>query len=70
VWTGQQRKSSMGLQQQLDAFKAEFVRTAPVGRPALYDAKLEELRARFAPKSAIGRGDQSSPATAVSRSPP
>jgi peroxiredoxin len=58
VDTGQQRKSSMGLQQQLDAFKAEFVRTAPVGRPALYDAKLEELRASFALESAIGRGDQ------------
>jgi peroxiredoxin len=48
----------MGLQQQLDAFKAEFARTAPPGRPALYEAKIEELRASFALESAIGLGDQ------------
>src|ERR1700730_13916515 len=56
--SGQHGKSLMGLQQQLDAFKAEFVRTAPAGRPALYDAKVEELRASFALESAIGLGDQ------------
>jgi len=48
----------MGLQQQLDAFKAEFARTAPVGRPALYEAKIEELRASFALEHATRTGDQ------------
>jgi peroxiredoxin len=48
----------MGLEQQLTAFKAEFARTAPVGRPALYEAKIEELRARFVLKAAVGAGDQ------------
>lgn len=38
----------MGLQQQLDAFNAEFAHTAPVSRPALYEAKIKELRASFA----------------------
>ena len=38
----------MGLDQQLADFKAEFLRTAPTGRPALYEAKIEELRAGFA----------------------
>jgi thiol-disulfide isomerase/thioredoxin len=50
--------SQMGLQQQLDAFKAEFARTAPVGRPALYEAKIEQLRASFAQERAIRTGDQ------------
>ena len=48
----------MGLQQQLDAFKAEFARTAPAGRPALYEAKIEELRASFALERAIRTGDR------------
>jgi len=48
----------MGLQQQLDAFKAEFARTAPVGRPALYEAKIEELRTSFVLERAIQTGDQ------------
>jgi peroxiredoxin len=52
------RISQMGLQQQLDVFKAEFARTAPVGRPALYEAKIEELRASFAQERAIRTGDQ------------
>jgi peroxiredoxin len=47
----------MGLQQQLDAFKAEFARTAPVGRPALYEAKIEALRASFARERAVRTGD-------------
>src|ERR1700756_3323602 len=47
----------MGLQQQLDAFKAEFARTAPAGRPALYEAKIEESRANFALEHAIRIGD-------------
>jgi peroxiredoxin len=46
----------MGLDQQLAAFKAEFARTAPAGRPALYEAKIEELRASFALEKAIGVG--------------
>ena len=48
----------MGLEQQLTAFKAEFARTAPVGRPALYEAKIEELPARFVFETAVGAGDQ------------
>ncbi len=48
----------MGLEQQLAVFKAEFARTAPAGRPALYEAKIEELRASFAMGAAIGIGDQ------------
>jgi peroxiredoxin len=48
----------MGLQQELDACKAEFARTAPAGRPALYDAKIEELRASFALDRAMGLDDQ------------
>lgn len=44
----------MGLEQQLAEFRAEFVRTAPAGRPALYEAKIEELRASFAFGSALG----------------
>jgi peroxiredoxin len=55
--SGLERISEMGLQQQLDAFKAEFARTAPVGRPALYEAKIEELRASFALERAIRTGD-------------
>jgi peroxiredoxin len=47
----------MGLQQQLDAFRAEFARTAPAGRPALYEAKIEALRASFALERAIRTGD-------------
>jgi peroxiredoxin len=38
---------AMGLEQELVAFKAEFERTAPAGRAALYDRKVEELRERF-----------------------
>ena len=48
----------MGLEQQLDAFKTEFARTAPAGRAALYTAKIEELRAGFVLEQAVGRGDQ------------
>ena len=48
----------MGLEQQLAAFKAEFARTGPAGRRALYEAKIEELRASFAMKEAIGIDDQ------------
>lgn len=44
----------MSLEQELAAFKAEFSRTAPAGRAALYEAKIEELRADFALESAVG----------------
>jgi hypothetical protein len=48
----------MRLEQQLAAFKTEFARTAPAGRPALYEAKIDELRASFVMEAAIGVGDQ------------
>lgn len=48
----------MGLEHQLATFKAEFARTAPAGRPALYEAKIAELRASFAMEAAIGVDDQ------------
>lgn len=48
----------MGLDAELAAFKAEFERTAPTGRPALYDAKIEELRASFARDKALRVGDK------------
>jgi hypothetical protein len=35
----------MWLDQQFADIKAEFPRTAPAGRGALYEAKIEELRA-------------------------
>lgn len=37
----------MTLTEELAAYRADFTRTAPAGRPALYTAKIEELRARF-----------------------
>ncbi|MBN8900432.1 MAG: AhpC/TSA family protein [Rhodospirillales bacterium] len=46
----------MGLEQQLAEFKATFTRTAPPERVALYEAKVEELRASFAMESAAGVG--------------
>jgi hypothetical protein len=46
----------MGLDQQLADFKAGFARTAPAGRAALYEAKIEELRASFALEAAAGVG--------------
>jgi peroxiredoxin len=49
---------TMALEQELAAFKDEFTRTAPEGRVALYEAKIEELRAAFAQKKAIGIGDK------------
>jgi len=48
----------MGLQEQLDNFRAEFARTAPPGRVVLYEARIEELRAGFALESALGTGDE------------
>jgi peroxiredoxin len=48
----------MGLEQQLAAFRAELARTAPAGRPALYEAKIEELRASFAMEQALAVGGE------------
>jgi peroxiredoxin len=55
--TPDRMKLIMKLDQQLAAYKAEFTRTAPAGRPALYDAKVAELRASFAVENAIGVDD-------------
>lgn len=46
----------MGLEQQLEEFKEQFLRTAPAGRPALYEAKIEELRTSFAFEATAGVG--------------
>ncbi len=46
----------MGLDQQLADFRAEFARTTPAGRAALYEAKIEELRAGFATEKALAVG--------------
>jgi hypothetical protein len=40
--------AAMGLEQQLADLRAQFARTAPAGRPAFDEAKIEELRASFA----------------------
>jgi len=48
----------MGLSQQIAAYRAEFARTAPPERQALYEAKIEELRASFAIENAIGPNDR------------
>src|SRR5260370_22300905 len=48
----------MGLEEELAAFRAEFERTAPSGRAALYSAKIEELRGRFSLKDALAVGDE------------
>lgn len=50
----------MTLQQELAAFRAEWERTAPEGRAALYTAKIEELRASGLPQQALRTG-QSAP---------
>lgn len=48
----------MGLQQQLDDFRAEFVQKAPPGRAELYDAKVEEMRRTFPVDAALKKGDR------------
>ncbi|WGF87837.1 peroxiredoxin-like family protein [Marinivivus vitaminiproducens] len=53
-----ERTAVMDLEHELAAFKAAFARTAPAGRPALYEAKIEELRASFARENAIGPSDR------------
>jgi len=47
----------MSLQGELDALRAEFERTAPPGRAALYDAKVEELQRAFPIQKALKTGD-------------
>jgi len=47
----------MSLQDELDALRAEFVRTAPPGRAVLYDAKVEELQRTFPIEKALKAGD-------------
>jgi hypothetical protein len=47
----------MSLQHELDALRAEFVRTAPPGRAALYDAKVKELQRTFAVEKSLKTGD-------------
>src|SRR5258708_13049974 len=48
----------MGLEEELATFRAEFERTAPSGRAALYSAKIEELRERFSLEDALAVGDE------------
>jgi len=48
----------VSLQQELDDLRAEFVRTAPPGRAALYDAKVKELRRNFPIEKALKTGDR------------
>jgi peroxiredoxin len=48
----------MGLEQELAAFRVEFERAAPVGRAALYSAKIEELRSRFPLRDVLAVGDR------------
>ena len=47
----------MSLQDDLDALRAEFVRSAPPARAELYDAKVGELRLTFPIKKALKTGD-------------
>lgn len=47
----------MSLQDDLDALRAEFVRSAPPGRAELYDAKVEELLRTFPIDKALRTGD-------------
>jgi peroxiredoxin len=47
----------MGLERDLTDFQAEFGRTAPPGRAALYNAKIDELRASFLFENVLAVGD-------------
>ena len=47
----------MSLQDDLDALRAEFVRSAPPGRAELYDAKVEELLRTFPIEKVLRIGD-------------
>jgi hypothetical protein len=57
----------MGLEQQLDEFKELFLCTAPAGRAALYEAKIEELRSSFALEAATGIGTRGPRVSAAGR---
>jgi hypothetical protein len=46
----------MGLDQQLADFKAGFLHSAPAGRAALHESKIEKLRTSFALEAAVGVG--------------
>jgi peroxiredoxin len=48
----------MELGDELAAFKAAWARTAPTGRPALYEAMIVELRTRFVREAAPAAGDR------------
>ena len=48
----------MGLEQELSDFRAEFEHTAPAGRAALYNSKVEELRASFPMGDALAVGNE------------
>ncbi|MFM0162517.1 peroxiredoxin-like family protein [Paraburkholderia sediminicola] len=48
----------MELHQELAVFRAEYERTAPAERVALYDAKVEELRATFPIANVLAVGKQ------------
>src|SRR5260370_13319531 len=58
----------MSRQDELDALRAEFVRSAPPGRAALYDAKVDELRRTFPIEKAVKRGDHGPDFTVPNRS--
>jgi hypothetical protein len=48
----------MDMQQELAEFRPELARTAPPGRAALYEAKIDELRASGVLDSALRVGDE------------
>ena len=48
----------MSLQHDLDQFRSIWAKTAPPGRAALYQDKIDDLRRSFARESAVGAGDQ------------
>jgi peroxiredoxin len=52
-----EEKVQMALREELADFQAEFERTAPAGRVALYEEKIEELRRSFPLHRAPAVGD-------------
>ena len=46
------------LDRQLQELRKEFARTAPAGRVALYESRIEELRSTFARHAALKEGDR------------
>ena len=53
---GKGRSIALKLEQRLADFQAEFLRTAPAGRAALYEAKIGELRGSFALGATVKAG--------------